>query len=51
MSVTHALGVLRVLRRPGRTAAAFRATRPADDVPVGRVWPEQWLTLYRLLTR
>ncbi|UQU64402.1 ErmE/ErmH/ErmO/ErmR family 23S rRNA (adenine(2058)-N(6))-methyltransferase [Couchioplanes caeruleus] len=34
-----------------RTAAAFRAVRLAPDVPVGRVWPEQWLTLYRLLSR
>jgi len=36
---------------PRRTAAAFRAVRLAPDVPVGRVWPEQWLILYRLLTR
>jgi 23S rRNA (adenine-N6)-dimethyltransferase len=33
-----------------RTAAAFRAVRVAPDLPVGMVWPEQWLTLYRLLT-
>ena len=36
---------------PARTAAAFRATRLPPDVPVGLVWPEQWLTLYRLLSR
>ena len=36
---------------PRRTGAAFRATRLAADVPVGRVWPEQWLNLYRLLSR
>ncbi|WP_306208352.1 23S ribosomal RNA methyltransferase Erm [Actinoplanes sp. RD1] len=34
-----------------RTDAAFQATRLSRDLPVGRVWPEQWLTLYRLLTR
>jgi 23S rRNA (adenine-N6)-dimethyltransferase len=34
-----------------RTAAAFRAVRLAPGVPVGQVWPEQWLTLYRLLSR
>jgi len=32
-----------------RVAGAFRATRLGPDVPVGRVWPEQWLTLFRLL--
>ena len=34
-----------------RVAAAFRATRLAADRPVGEVWPEQWLTLFRLLSR
>ncbi|WP_305785894.1 ErmE/ErmH/ErmO/ErmR family 23S rRNA (adenine(2058)-N(6))-methyltransferase [Symbioplanes lichenis] len=34
-----------------RVDAAFRSTRLARDLPVGHVWPEQWLTLYRLLTR
>jgi 23S rRNA (adenine-N6)-dimethyltransferase len=34
-----------------RVAAAFRATRVGADVPVGHVWPEQWLTLFRLLER
>ncbi|HEX5741508.1 MAG TPA: 23S ribosomal RNA methyltransferase Erm [Pilimelia sp.] len=33
-----------------RTSAAFRAVRLPADVPVGLVWPEQWLTLFRLLT-
>jgi 23S rRNA (adenine-N6)-dimethyltransferase len=32
-----------------RVNAAFRATRLGVDVPVGEVWPEQWLTLFRLL--
>jgi 23S rRNA (adenine-N6)-dimethyltransferase len=32
-----------------RVAGAFRATRIAPDLPVGAVWPEQWLTLFRLL--
>jgi 23S rRNA (adenine-N6)-dimethyltransferase len=32
-----------------RVAAAFRATRLGTDLPVGAVWPEQWLTLFRLL--
>jgi 23S rRNA (adenine-N6)-dimethyltransferase len=38
-------------RRYGRdrVAAAIRAARLGPDVPVGRVWPEQWLTLFRLL--
>jgi 23S rRNA (adenine-N6)-dimethyltransferase len=36
---------------PRRTSAAFRATRLGPDVPVGHVWPEQWLTLFRLLDR
>ncbi|MEU8242719.1 23S ribosomal RNA methyltransferase Erm [Actinoplanes missouriensis] len=34
-----------------RTYAAFRACRLAEDLPVGEVWPEQWLTLFRLLSR
>ncbi|MBM2616654.1 ErmE/ErmH/ErmO/ErmR family 23S rRNA (adenine(2058)-N(6))-methyltransferase [Actinoplanes sp. LDG1-06] len=32
-----------------RAAAACRAVRLAPDVPVGEVWPEQWLTMFRLL--
>ena len=32
-----------------RVAAAFRAARLAVGVPVGLVWPEQWLTLFRLI--
>lgn len=32
-----------------RVAAAFRAARLATGVPVGLVWPEQWLTLFRLV--
>ncbi|MEV0134357.1 ErmE/ErmH/ErmO/ErmR family 23S rRNA (adenine(2058)-N(6))-methyltransferase [Dactylosporangium sp. NPDC050688] len=35
---------------PRRVSAAFRALRLAPDTPVGLVWPEQWLTLFRLLT-
>ena len=34
-----------------RASAAFRAARVGPDVPVGHVWPEQWLTLFRLLDR
>ncbi|KAB1930728.1 ErmE/ErmH/ErmO/ErmR family 23S rRNA (adenine(2058)-N(6))-methyltransferase [Micromonospora sp. ALFpr18c] len=34
---------------PARVAAALRATRIAADTPVGYVWPEQWLVLFRLL--
>ncbi|GAB3944876.1 ErmE/ErmH/ErmO/ErmR family 23S rRNA (adenine(2058)-N(6))-methyltransferase [Micromonospora vulcania] len=34
---------------PARVAAALRATRIAPDTPVGYVWPEQWLVLFRLL--
>jgi 23S rRNA (adenine-N6)-dimethyltransferase len=39
-------------RRYGRerTAGAFRAVRVPPDAPVGVVWPEQWLTLFRLLS-
>lgn len=37
-------------RRYGRRAAgACRAVRLHPDTPVGVVWPEQWLTLFRLL--
>ncbi|GAA2622153.1 23S rRNA (adenine(2058)-N(6))-methyltransferase Erm(O) [Dactylosporangium fulvum] len=36
---------------PRRVAGAFRALRLAPDTPVGLVWPEQWLTLFRLLGR
>jgi 23S rRNA (adenine-N6)-dimethyltransferase len=32
-----------------RAASACRAVRLTPDVPVGAVWPEQWLTLFRLL--
>jgi 23S rRNA (adenine-N6)-dimethyltransferase len=32
-----------------RVAAAFRAARLTPAVPVGLVWPEQWLTLFRLI--
>ncbi|HEU4347272.1 MAG TPA: ErmE/ErmH/ErmO/ErmR family 23S rRNA (adenine(2058)-N(6))-methyltransferase [Actinoplanes sp.] len=35
----------------GRTSAAFRSTRVPPDVPVGLVWPEQWLALFRLICR
>jgi 23S rRNA (adenine-N6)-dimethyltransferase len=31
--------------------AALRATRVGPDVTVGDVWPELWVTLFRLLTR
>jgi 23S rRNA (adenine-N6)-dimethyltransferase len=34
-----------------RLHAAFQATRLDSDVPVGFVWPEQWLVLFRLLHR
>jgi 23S rRNA (adenine-N6)-dimethyltransferase len=34
-----------------RTSGAFRATRIGTGLPVGYVWPEQWLTLFRLLDR
>ncbi|ASW56532.1 ErmE/ErmH/ErmO/ErmR family 23S rRNA (adenine(2058)-N(6))-methyltransferase [Plantactinospora sp. KBS50] len=34
---------------PGRVDAAFRAARLDRSTPVGRVWPEQWLALHRLL--
>jgi 23S rRNA (adenine-N6)-dimethyltransferase len=32
-----------------RAFGATRAARLGEDVPVGEVWPEQWLTLFRLL--
>ena len=32
-----------------RVTAAVRAARLAPGVPVGLVWPEQWLTLFRRL--
>jgi 23S rRNA (adenine-N6)-dimethyltransferase len=32
-----------------RVTAAFRATRIPVDRPVGLIWPEQWLTLFRIL--
>ncbi|MCY1141168.1 ErmE/ErmH/ErmO/ErmR family 23S rRNA (adenine(2058)-N(6))-methyltransferase [Actinoplanes sp. Pm04-4] len=32
-----------------QAAAACRAVRLTPDVAVGEVWPEQWLTLFRLL--
>lgn len=34
-----------------RAAAACRAARVSPDRTVGEVWPEQWLTLFRLLHR
>ncbi len=34
-----------------RVTGACRAIRLAPDVPVGFVWPEQWLTLFRILER
>lgn len=33
----------------GAARHAGRATRVAPDTPVGYVWPEQWLVLFRLL--
>ncbi|MER7008245.1 ErmE/ErmH/ErmO/ErmR family 23S rRNA (adenine(2058)-N(6))-methyltransferase [Dactylosporangium sp. NPDC000555] len=35
---------------PRRVAGAFRALRLDAGTPVGLVWPEQWLTLFRLLS-
>jgi 23S rRNA (adenine-N6)-dimethyltransferase len=40
---------LRRRHPPARLAAALRATRLDPDTPVGYVWPEQWLVLFRLL--
>jgi 23S rRNA (adenine-N6)-dimethyltransferase len=39
-------------RRYGRarTTGVFRAVRVPTDAPVGEVWPEQWLTLFSLLS-
>uniref|UniRef100_UPI003F6948E3 23S ribosomal RNA methyltransferase Erm n=1 Tax=Paractinoplanes polyasparticus TaxID=2856853 RepID=UPI003F6948E3 len=39
-------------RRYGQrqAAAACRAVRLTPDVPVGEVWPEQWITMFRLLS-
>jgi 23S rRNA (adenine-N6)-dimethyltransferase len=34
-----------------RATGACRAARLGTDVPVGLVWPEQWLTLFRILER
>jgi len=34
---------------PKRVSGAFRAARVPTDTPVGHVWPEQWLTLFRIL--
>lgn len=34
-----------------RAIGACRAARLATDAPVGLVWPEQWLTLFRILER
>jgi 23S rRNA (adenine-N6)-dimethyltransferase len=34
----------------GRTTGVFRAVRVPVDTPVGLVWPEQWLMLFRLLS-
>ena len=40
-----------LVHRFGRRAeGAARAARLGADVPVGEVWPEQWLTLFRLLS-
>jgi 23S rRNA (adenine-N6)-dimethyltransferase len=38
-------------RRYRGVASAFRAARIPPDRPVGEVWPEQWLTVFRLLHR
>jgi 23S rRNA (adenine-N6)-dimethyltransferase len=39
-----------LVRRYGRRAhGVTRAARLDPDTPVGEVWPEQWLTLFRLL--
>ncbi|MGK5742532.1 ErmE/ErmH/ErmO/ErmR family 23S rRNA (adenine(2058)-N(6))-methyltransferase [Micromonospora sp. URMC 103] len=40
---------LRRRHPPARLAAALRATRLDPATPVGHVWPEQWLVLFRLL--
>ncbi|GAA3768853.1 ErmE/ErmH/ErmO/ErmR family 23S rRNA (adenine(2058)-N(6))-methyltransferase [Micromonospora maritima] len=40
---------LRAVRSGRRVDGALRAARVAPDTPVGLVWPEQWLVLFRLL--
>ena len=42
-------GSLRQRYPRARLDAACRASRLAVDTPVGYVWPEQWLALFRLL--
>jgi 23S rRNA (adenine-N6)-dimethyltransferase len=34
-----------------RVIGACRAARVTTDAPVGLIWPEQWLTLFRILER
>ncbi|SCL39461.1 hypothetical protein GA0070624_6575 [Micromonospora rhizosphaerae] len=42
--------VPRTAFRPApRVAAALRATRLTAGTLAGEVWPEQWVTLFRLL--
>jgi len=38
-------------RRYRGVAGAFRAARIPPDRAVGEIWPEQWLTVFRLLHR
>ncbi|MGR6321838.1 ErmE/ErmH/ErmO/ErmR family 23S rRNA (adenine(2058)-N(6))-methyltransferase [Micromonospora soli] len=40
---------LRTAHPARRVDGALRAARLAPDTPVGLVWPEQWLVLFRLL--
>ncbi|MFG2056941.1 ErmE/ErmH/ErmO/ErmR family 23S rRNA (adenine(2058)-N(6))-methyltransferase [Micromonospora sp. NPDC048930] len=40
---------LRTAHPARRVAGALRAARLDPDTPVGLVWPEQWLVLFRLL--
>ncbi|SCE81978.1 23S rRNA (adenine-N6)-dimethyltransferase [Micromonospora viridifaciens] len=40
---------LRTAHPRGRVDGALRAARLDPDIPVGLVWPEQWLVLFRLL--
>ncbi|MDO3684192.1 ErmE/ErmH/ErmO/ErmR family 23S rRNA (adenine(2058)-N(6))-methyltransferase [Micromonospora sp. C28ISP2-4] len=40
---------LRAAHPRSRVDGALRAARIAPDTPVGLVWPEQWLVLFRLL--
>jgi 23S rRNA (adenine-N6)-dimethyltransferase len=50
--VGGSLGASLARRYGGRRATgACRAARLAIDTPVGLVWPEQWLTLFRILER